>query len=1049
MKNVSLPTIALNRRVTVLMGLVTVIALGVIALQLIPMELIMKLEFPVIYVWIPYPGATPAQIEAEVAIPAEGEFRTIPALKQIFTNCNAAGCHISMRFDWDTDLAGAAADVRDRIERMRLRMPEGVERIFLRRSSSETWPVISLALLRRKNDTELAHWTRTVLQPRLMRIPGVAEVEVSGTGEERIDIGFDQAALRNYNLALYDVVARLRNNSVNEGVGELYEGDNKYHVRAVDEVTTPEALRETIVGPNNRRLKEVADVEFREEDGTSTHTIDGKHGVFISVQRESEANTIDVCEAVKAEVTRTLQEPIFEGAEMFVFSDHGETIRSALGKLREAGIQGGGLAVLVLFLFLRRIRPTLIVTLSIPVSLTPALIFMYFWGMTINLVTLTSMIICVGMLVDCSIVVMENISRYTMMGLPPLESTKRGANEVGLAITVATLTTVVVFVPVFYMENGEMAIHMREFSVPVTVALLASLIVALTIIPVAACSLRPRHHYAVYRRLSSFFRRKGPLTGLLRWGPLTHALRAYDRVLEWTMVHRLEALCGVAAILLVTALIPYREVGLQQLPTLDLRRVEIAVSFDQNFGPDQTLPVFDSIESLLNGQRDSLGIKNIYVQPGDRAGYVRLYLLQLEDCPQGMVLPYSSQEVREILAGQLPPLVPGGKIETGVGGLTAQGERTLTVRLQGDNGPQLREHAEEVRRLLASIDGVTEVTTDIDRGDEEIQLLIEETQVARAGISPYVVARTVDFALRGVQLPDMKQAGREIPLWARFRGEDRKSLTDLDNVAVLTRSGGLVTLENLVSKRRSGTPSDIQRVDGKNVINITAKTYGRTFSKVKDDIAALAELINLPSGYSLEMGDQAEELDTSFRNFRVALLFAIILIYIVMGALFESFVLPLSILTSVPLAFVGVYWSMYLSDVPLDSVSLIGVILMCGVIVNNGIVIVDYINQLRERGMEREAAILQASRERLRPVLMTALTTILGCVPLAQGTQIGEVSFHSLGRALIGGLTTGTVLTLFIVPLFYSLIDDLGLWLRSYLANVASAIAGMVRQPGM
>ncbi len=1038
---VSLPTIALNRRVTVLMGLVTVVALGIIALRLIPMELIMKLEFPVIYVWIPYPGATPEQVEAEVAITAEGEFRTIPDLKQIYTNCNAGGCHISMRFDWDTDLAGAAADARDRIERMRMRMPEGVDRIFLRRSSSETWPVISLALLRHENDTDLAHWAGTVLQPRLMRIPGVAEVEVSGTGDERIDVGFDQAALRSYNLSLYDVVARLRDTSVNEGIGELYDGASKYHIRAIDEITTPDALRETIVGPNNRRLKEVAEVEHRGGEGTSTHTIDGKHGVFISVRKEAEANTIRVCDAVKAEVERTLQEPVFTGTELFVFSDHGETIRHALTKLREAGKQGGGLALLVLLLFLRRIRATFIVALAIPVSLTPALIFMYFWGMTLNLVTLTSMIICVGMLVDNSIVVMENINRYILLGLSPVESARRGANEVGLAITVATLTTVVVFVPVFYMENGEMAIHMREFSVPVTVALLASLVVALTVIPVAACALRPRHHYGFYRRLSAVFRRKGPLAGFLRWGPLTHAVNAYDRMLAWTMAHRLAALCGVAAIILVTLHIPYREVGLQQLPSLDLRRVEIAVSFEQNFNPDQTLPVFENIEGMLNEQRDHLGIKNIYVRPGERYGSVRLYLLQLEDCPPGAALPYSSQEVREILAGQLPPLVPGGKIETGVGGLTPQGERTLTLRLRGDDGPQLRQHAEEVRRLIASIDGITEVTTDADYGDEEIQLIIEETQVAMAGISPYVVARTVDFALRGVRLPDMKREGREIPLWARFRGDDRRSIADLDNVALLTRSGSLVTLENLVRKQRAATPTNITRIDGKNVVNITAKTYGRTFSKVTEDLAALTELVSLPAGYTLDIGDEAQELDTSFRNFKLALLLAIILIYIVMGALFESFVLPLSILSSVPLAFIGVYWSMYLSDVPLDSVALIGVILMCGVIVNNGIVIVDHINQLRGQGIERGAAILRAGSERLRPVLMTALTTILGCVPLAQGTQIGEVSFHSLGRALIGGLITGTALTLFIVPLFYSLIDDLGHWLRSFFANVAHAAA--------
>jgi HAE1 family hydrophobic/amphiphilic exporter-1 len=359
------------------------------------------------------------------------------------------------------------------------------------------------------------------------------------------------------------------------------------------------------------------------------------------------------------------------------------------------------------------------------------------------------------------------------------------------------------------------------------------------------------------------------------------------------------------------------------------------------------------------------------------------------------------------------------------------------MRMRGDDLERLKQYAGRFATLVGTLPDVTEATTELEQAREEIQLEIDENLAGQAGISPMVIAQTVDFALRGTKLSYLKKGGREVPITASFRHEDKEDMGDLDNVAMQGRTGRLVPLSQLVNKQKADTPQRIDRVDGKNVVRITASTFSKDLAGVKRDLAQLASTFDLPRGYDIQMGEELTELETSTRSFFQALVLALILIYVVMGALFESYLLPLSILTSVPLAFIGVYWSMYITGTPMDAVALIGAILMCGIVVNNGIVIVDHINQLRKRGMDREQAILEGGHHRFRPVLMTALTTILGCVPLAMGgTQVGEVAFNSLGRALIGGLTTGTFLTLFLVPVSYSLVDDLQEWFVDYVSDL-------------
>jgi HAE1 family hydrophobic/amphiphilic exporter-1 len=364
----------------------------------------------------------------------------------------------------------------------------------------------------------------------------------------------------------------------------------------------------------------------------------------------------------------------------------------------------------------------------------------------------------------------------------------------------------------------------------------------------------------------------------------------------------------------------------------------------------------------------------------------------------------------------------------------------VELLVRGDDAERVREYAERFRLFLAGIPNLSDIETGTERAKEEMRVRIDEDLAEEVGVSPMIVARSVDFALRGIRLPYMKQGGREIPVWAQFREEDRKKRSNLENVTVQARNGELVPLNRLVTLERAKSPQSVERVNGKNVVAIEAKVAGDDFAAVKAAIEERIRAFDLPPGYSVDLGDELAELDLNQANFITSLLLSIVLIYIVMGALFESYVLPLSILTAVPLAFFGVYWMMFITQTSMDTIAFIGCILMVGIVVNNGIIIIDHINQLRLQGFSRDEAILQGGHDRLRPVMMTALTTILGCVPLAIGGDVGEeVSFTSLGRALIGGMTTGTFLTLLVVPLFYTFIDDLRIWFLRFLRDVRDA----------
>ncbi|HNT87652.1 MAG TPA: efflux RND transporter permease subunit, partial [Candidatus Hydrogenedentes bacterium] len=628
------------------------------------------------------------------------------------------------------------------------------------------------------------------------------------------------------------------------------------------------------------------------------------------------------------------------------------------------------------------------------------------------------------------------ILRHRQLGHSLIESAKRGASEVGLAVSASTTTTLVVFVPMFFMEAGRMSVFMKELAIPLAVSLLGSLLIALTLAPLTMSRMKERGA-PLRERLHLLREQGGGGSGIIHFRMFQGILHLYGYVLNAALHRRFAAFVLLAAVLVLTYRVPFTNMEMQEMPRLDTREVDIRVEFDQNFDENMATDVFNRLENELDRRRDLLGIKNVFKFYNASGGKFEVYLYTSDDGPEWDSPLYSTNDVMDILSRQFPRFMPGVELTFSIADAErAESDESVAVQFRGDNSARLQRYAEAFRTYMEQIDGLKDVKTDVEKSSQEMQLRIDGDIAERAGVSPLVVAQTVDAALRGARLPYMKQGGREIPVWAQFQEENRKSKENLDNIIVIGEGGRPMPVNQLVNYSKALSPSSIHRYNGKNTVMVSATATVERLNRIKYELTRLARMFDLPAGYTIELSEHLAELESNWFSFTTSLLMAVVLVYLVMASLFESYVLPLSILFTVPLSFIGVLWLFFLTGTPFDVVTLIGCILMVGLIVNNGIVIVDHINQLRLRGLDRTAAILQGGRDRFRPVMMTAITTILGCLPLALTTSGGGVTFQGLGRAVVGGMTVGTILTLVIVPVVYSVLDDLTAWLRAFLAGL-------------
>ncbi len=997
----AIPRFSLSRPVTVAMAFVSLLVLGTIAYRNIPLELIPSgFTPPFLYVQVPTLRSSPSDVEERIALPVEEMLATVANVDTLGTRVRAHAASFFLEFADGTDMDVAYNQVRDRLDRAVPSLGDDVGQYYIWKYNPADEPILWFGVT--FDGVDNPGWlVEHLIAPRIERTPGVSRVEVFGAPQRVVAVEVDDRGADAAGSGLYALITRLSNDNFALGAGAIEDEGLRFPLRVVSRYESLEEIRDLPVGMG-LRLRDIASVEVEDRAERAIYRVNQQPSIFLGVYKESSANTVEVGRAVRRVVTDDLSsDPRAAGTEYHFFFDQGGTIEDALRNLQGTALWGGVFAVVVLMVFLRRPGITVLISLAIPTSLLATVVVMYFTGRTLNVLSLTGLMLSVGLVVDNSIVVVESIQ--TRMGTEP--DTRRaalhGAAEVALAILVATLTTVVVFLPMILMTGSEMiSFYLSQIGIPVCLALVASLVVSLVFLPLAAAHGLARRPPARVRTID--------------------ALQVfYERSLRWWLRHRADMVI-VGLLAFASLFYPMSKVVRTDQSEPNINDFRVFLSMPDEYSWSERTDVLLAFEQAIWDQREELGVASLLVRMGGEWGrpQLRAFLLPPDDRELGR------EEIIERTIETLPDF-PGVTHSMSWDAPTNPTDTTV-VRLVGPDSGRLAELAEEAARRLRAVRGVTSVRTESgDEGRREIHFVVEPERALRLGLSAWAIGGTIDFALRGRRLESFHAGEEELPIMVQG------DLAEVDEVAEIRnlRLPGLYDDIVLADVARSSVVpayDSIDREGRRTVLALTVQTTREDIEELGREIDAVMEGMAWPRGYSMELGGRFEDLKTDQREQRFALMLAVCFVFLLMGVLFESIALPFSILLSIPFAFVGVYWMLFLTDTAFDLMAGVGLIILIGIVVNNAIVLVDRIGDLRRQGLPRDEAVALAGRQRLRPILMTALTTIFGLVPMSVGTSslIG-IPYSPMGRAVVGGLMASTALTLFVVPLFYTLLDDL------------------------
>ena len=1018
---------AVERWVTMTMAVIGIFVLGYVSLMRLPLEFMPSFSSNSMWISAPYNSSSPEEVEREIVRPLEDILGTINGIDTLTANASANEGSVNITFNDDVDMDLAAVEVRDRIDRVRHLLPDDLRQIRIRRFQSTDIPVYRFHLSADWGKDRLYDFIEHVVQRRLERLEGVASVEVRGISKRELQVQLHPARMQAAGLDSRDVNAVLRNNHINVSGGYIKEGPRKLTVRSVGEFQTVEEIEKLPIGTSGVRIQDIADVAYTYPRQESFNFLNDKEAVTLSVFKSSTANLLDVVDGAKAELARIEAMPQAAGLSTRVLRDASVDVRKGLGQLRNAGLIGGVLAVVFLFLFLQKVRTTALVALAIPISIVLTFVILYFLRQlglvttTINVVSLMGLMLAVGMLVDNSVVVIESISRhFTDFGEDAKTAALRGTSAVAMPIIASTLTTMCVFIPMIFLANtgGGFMRFMLDIAITICIVMVSSLLVALTVVPmVAAVLLRGEN------------KNESRLTEALSTG--------YGHVIGFTLKHRLVFFLGIVGMLYGSYLL-LGTIERTFSPRTMERQISINVDTPRSYSLEQTQELYAELASLLNEHRDELDISDVvyrYSRTGGRSrgGFrgsrrVDIYLVDEDEAKKTV------REVRDELRSLLP--VKAGvdfKIAQSTGHGGRGGGFGINLDLKGDDMAVLELVAERVVASLEEATWARDVDSSLDSGTDEIHVSVDRERALQSGLSTQAVAFSISNALSSRPIGRMAADDREVDIVVQFREQDRSTLDQLKKMPIMVSDGRLPIGAMATFEIEQG-PRRIERENKRPKLSITANTNtaGALF-RMMGQVTEIMNGISLPPGYEWGFGRSWRHAQQDWSSALFALIFALLLIYLIMSALFESFVQPFTIMFSIPFALIGVGIVLKLTNQPLDNMANMGLIILVGVVVNNAIVLVAHINHLRWRGMPRDEAIVLGGSHRLRPILMTAMTTVLGLLPMVAplilpgvlGTVEGRAgNWAPVGLVILAGLTTSTFLTLVIIPTIYSLVDD-------------------------
>ena len=995
------------------------VGFGLFGLSTLKLDLYPNITFPVIGIITQYEGVGPEDIENTLTRPLERSVISVENVKKITSQSSLGTSVIIMEFDWETDMDQAEIDVRKMIDLSRDFLPEDASDPLTFAFDPSMQPILFTAIS--SDELGMAQLRRLVeeqIQPRIERIKGVASVTIQGGLERQIKILVNPHELAAQGLSMSNVINMVRQENLQIPSGYVDEKTQEYSVKTLGEYTNLDQLKNTVVGFQKGQpiyLKNVARVEDGFKEQRQIIRNNDKSALLLLVNKQADANTVQTARSVLRELPEIV-EKVGQGIRFETVVDLSKFILRSISNLRNTALQAFVMAFLVLLFFLRNLRSSLIVALSIPISVILTFFVMQQGGLTLNIISMAGLALAIGMLVDNAIVVLENIFRHHQQGEPIRQAANTGTTEVSTAIIASTLTTLSVFIPILFVP-GIAGVMFNDMAVTIVFSLSTSLIVALTLIPLLAS------------RWLKGRREQTQAVVLGRGDPIGRFLNRLEKRYVWTLdkvLQRKKLFLIAVTLLFVGTMALFPIVGGDFISNSDQSFIGLNVERASGTALGETNATFRQLEATIRNEVPEA--ENIYVSFGTGEGFSALFgargsnqgriLITLPDVQDRDRSQFAIQDaLRERFKN-----IPGIKVtideEGGPPGMSAAGD--IQVKIFGHDRVTGRALGERVEALMKRIEGVADVQTSYSSPRPEYQIHIDRDRTAAMGLSVARIARTIETSIKGTVVTRYREGGNEYDIWAQFDKPFRSSKQDLLNLYIATPSGTPIPLSNIARVVSGEGATTIYREDQERVTTVSCTISGRDLKSVTKELEEGLKQMTFPPDFRWEIGGTAEDLMESFRYLFIAILAAALLVYMVMASQFESLLDPFVILFTIPLAMIGVIWGLLITGTTLSVTALIGAILLVGIVVNNGIVLVDYINQLRDKqGQGLWLAVLVGGRRRLRPILMTALTTILSMLPLALELGSGAEIWSPMARAVIGGLSVASFLTLFVIPVLY------------------------------
>ena len=1015
---------AIMRPVSTIMLMLIIVVLGAVSFTRLPIDLYPKMELPYAMVMIQYPNAAPTEIENLVTKPVEQQIATVENIKAIMSYSMEGNSIVLCEFAGGTDMNFASLNMREKVDIISDYLPDKATKPMILTMDPTMMPVAQLYVSGDMPLDELNALVDDEVVPVIERSEGVAAASSFGGTEKQISVKFDQERLSGYGMTLTDISNMLAAENISLPSGEVSKGSKEMVVRTIGEFDSLDDIKHVpFVLPTREviYLQDVATVEESLKDQTSIGRVNESPAIGISITKQSTANTVVVSRQINEAVEKLKADhPDLE----FTFSfDQADYIKSSIYNVAETAIIGCILAVVICFLFLRNIASTMIIAISIPTSIIATFIVMYFTGLTMNVLSLSGLAVAIGMLVDDSIVVMENIYRRRDEGSTALEASIEGTKEVTMPVFAATMTKIAVFLPIVFVQ-GIAASIFKEFSYTIGFALLCSLLVALTVVPMLCSRLLNTKDMGTHVKL---FGRNYEFKLLpLFERAMNYTTEEYLKFLKYSLHHRKKIVVW-ALIILVSSAVLVAFVGGELLPASDEGSFTITAEVPFGTSLEDTDKIISEIESYVIATIPELkicsveiGNSNMFSLNSANTATVTVNLTDKQDRKRSTsdIVRQTTEDLQNLVGAKLTIS------ETSSMSMSGGTGSPISLVLKGDDLDTLKKVSLEIADIIRGVKGTINVSTDMTEGNPELRVMLQRNNAAKYGITSYQLAKSLDAALNGATATTLKTNGEEIDIVLSLSDMYQDSIENLKQIIIPAPTGQLVTVGEIADFAFDNSPSQITRQDQVRTVTISSNITGRDLQSVSKDIEKAIAKYQLPAGYSIETSGEQEEMVESFTSLGYALLLSILIIYMILASQFESLLQPFIIMLAIPFALTGAFLALFLTGTPLSLVAFLGIIMLGGIVVNNSILLIDFINQNKLVYESREVAILNAGRFRIRPIVMTMLTTTLGLLPLSFGIGSGAELQAPMGITVIGGLIFSTIITLIIVPVLYSIMDD-------------------------